>query len=358
MSVADFFKKPFDEGTLTKLQIFELYAEAWLPVFLARREPPCREVHVFDFFAGPGTDVEGTPGSPLRLLRKLHAAQHYAGWPNVRAHAHLFDSSATIVAQLRQVTAPIASEIPGLRVEVERITFRDALVRSQPVLAERNAAKLLFIDQFGVDNVTDDVFHTLIAAPKCDFLFFLSSDTLYRFRDHKAIKQKIVRPDDRYHAHRAALDYYRGLLPIGSNYHLAPFSIKKGNIYGLIFGSGHPLGMDKFLEVAWKKDGFGGQADFDIDRANCRPSQLMFDLPDFKPTKVIAFERDLEEMLRSGELKDESGVIDLCFRHGVRRQHSQPVLLRLKQEGVVTLDFKVPDIRRLRDPRPIRLLRK
>jgi hypothetical protein len=95
----------------------------------------------------------------------------------------------------------------------------------------------------------------LVTFPTCDFLFFLSSSTLHRFHDHPAIKQKIARPDDYYQVHRVVLDYYRGLLPDPAALYLAPFSIKKGaNIYSVIFGSAHPLGMDKFLQVAWKKD--------------------------------------------------------------------------------------------------------
>ncbi len=82
----------------------------------------------------------------------------------------------------------------------------------QPLKTD-SAAKLLFIDQFGVDQVTPEVFLSLVTSPTCDFLFFLSSSTLYRFRDHPAIKQKITRPDDHYQVHRAALDYYTDLVP-------------------------------------------------------------------------------------------------------------------------------------------------
>ena len=41
--------------------------------------------------------------------------------------------------------------------------------------------------------VGDEVFKKLVRFPTCDFLFFLSSSTLNRFREHSAIKQKIVR---------------------------------------------------------------------------------------------------------------------------------------------------------------------
>lgn len=195
-----------------------------------------------------------------------------------------------------------------------------------------------------------------MSFPTCDFLFFLSSSTLYRFRDHPAIKLKIARPEDYYHVHRAVLEYYRGLLPSGPAYYLAPFSIKKGaNIYGLIFGSAHPLGIDKFLEIAWRKDEFSGEADFPIDHENIRPEQMLLPMPEVQASKITAFENDLEGLLRSGRLLTEVDVMRVCFEYGVKRQHARPVLEKLKKEGVIDTEFKVPDIQRLRSPRPIQM---
>ena len=83
----------------------------------------------------------------------------------------------------------------------------------------------------------------------------------------------------------------------------------------------------------------------------------MLPLPEMRPNKIAAFERELEHLLRNGRLADELQVIQVCFEHGVKRQHAKPVLCRLKLERVIELDFRVPDIRRLDSPRPIRLSR-
>ncbi len=103
-------------------------------------------------------------------------------------------------------------------------------------------------------------------------------------------------------------------------------------IYGLIFGSAHPLGIDKFLHVAWQKDVISGEANFDIDRDDIRPGQLMFEFAESRSTKVAAFEVELEELLRNGSLKNESEVMRVCFEQGMKRQHAEPVLAKLKQE--------------------------
>lgn len=342
-----FHDQPFDEGTKTKLDIFELFTREWLPVFLSQSPPKWRELHLFDFFAGPGADATGQPGSPLRLLKQLAEAKGYPAWPQVRVHAHFFDADARKIEALRARLRESGLVPAGVELEVEPKSFDEAFVQAQPILSRPHAAKLIFIDQFGVGQVGDDRFRALTAFPACDFLFFISSSTLHRFHDHPAIKQKIQRPDDYYHVHRAVVDYYRGLLPDSVRYFLAPFSIKKEkNIYGIVFGSGHPRGMDKFLQVAWKKDEINGEADFDIDRNNVQ-------LALFQPTKVSAFEQELEAGLTAGEIKDERDVLTLVYRHGVTPQHAKAVLKRLKTDRVIDCAFRGPQVKYFSTPRPI-----
>ena len=71
MPYKDLHSKPFDETTITKLEIFEDYAEAWIPTFVM--QPAINEIHLFYFFSGPGYDINGVAGSPIRLLNKINA---------------------------------------------------------------------------------------------------------------------------------------------------------------------------------------------------------------------------------------------------------------------------------------------
>ena len=356
MSIDDFHGKPFDEGTVTKLHIFELYAREWFPVFLSQENPLRNAIHVFDFFAGPGTDSNNVLGSPLRVLRQLQEYQVTQGWRKVGIHVHFYDEDSAKIARLKENIVSHGLQLPNVTYDIQPLRFDDAFRASATTLADSYAAKLVFIDQTGVAQVTPEVFRKLVESRTCDFLFFLSSSTLYRFRDHPAIKQKIVRPEDYYHVHRAALEYYRTLLPPGQEYYLAPFSIKKGaNIYGLIFGSAHPRGIDKFLEVVWRKDEFSGEADFPIDRENMRPEQMLLPMAEVQASKITVFEGELERLLRGGILSNEVDVMRVCFDYGVKRQHARPVLMKLKKEGVIDIEFQVPDVQKLRSPRPIRM---
>lgn len=69
MSSKNLHTEPFDRGTITKLEIFENYVQAWIPTFVMQSY--VSEIHIFDFFAGPGFDSENVPGTPIRILQKI-----------------------------------------------------------------------------------------------------------------------------------------------------------------------------------------------------------------------------------------------------------------------------------------------
>ncbi len=356
----EFHEKPYDSGTLAKLNIFELYAQEWIPVFLSREKPPFPGgVHIFDFFCGPGSDSTGVTGSPLRLLKQLRGyyEKRLAGWEKVPIVVHLHDENARKIERLGKVLSAPSWAVPHVTIDRRCMRFRDALATHEGVLADAETAKLLIIDQYGVDEVTDEVFARLVDLPTTDFIFFLSSSTLHRFRRHPAIKQKIDAVEDSYDVHRAAVNYYRNLLDSGSDLFLGSFSIRKrSNIYGLIFGSHHPLGIHKFLQVAWATDEIAGEANFDIDRDNIRPDEGLLPLEEFRPTKIREFERALEAALRAGNMLSEAAVIRFCIESGMTCRHSEPILKKLKTEGVLDIDFRVPDIGRFKTPRQIRFV--
>jgi len=359
MPSSDFHDKAYDAGTLAKLKIFELYAQEWIPVFLSKATPGYKEVHIFDFFCGPGRDSAGVSGSPLLILSQLRGyyERGMAGWSKVKIATHLFDDNQTKIETLNGILQEEGRAIPGVTIDCRPLAFRDALAAYAEILSDRNSAKLLIIDQFGVDEVSDEVFRKLISFPTADFIFFLSSSTLHRFRNHPAIKQKIATPEDSYDVHRAAVDYYRKLIPANDQVFLSSFSIRKrSNIYGLIFGSRHPLGIHKFLQVAWANDEIAGEANFDIDRENIQPGEglLAFDL--MRPNKVRVFEEDLESALKAGKFKNEAQIVRFCVESGMTCRHSASVLKKLKADGIISLEFQVPNVRNMREPRLIRLL--
>ena len=77
MSERNLHAKAFDEGTQEKLTIYREYLQEWLPVFLHTKTRPSR-IQIFDFFAGPGFDLNGCAASPVIALEEIHNALNNA----------------------------------------------------------------------------------------------------------------------------------------------------------------------------------------------------------------------------------------------------------------------------------------
>ncbi len=349
----DINEKPFDEGTKTKLEVFQLYVREWLPVFLAREKIIWREVHLFDFFCGSGADSNGVPGSPIRILEELEKQRGWLARSDVKTTVHFSDEKPKKIEILKaEIESRKLGNLP-IGYSVNAGDFSEAFASAKLLLQSPDTACLVFLDQYGIKDVSEEVFRLLLGCPCTDFLFFISSAIFTRLGNHPSIRKylDLGKPEDSHGAHRAVVDHFRRLIPAGTTYHLAPFSIKKGaNVYGLVFGSGHPLGMEKFLRVAWKKDQLTGEANFDIDREGLSVEQPT--LFNERPTKVTAFESDLRAAILSKRLGSEAAIYQFCISNGMTPSHAEPVIKELKRERHVECAWHVPQIDSLKESRP------
>ncbi len=349
----DINEKPFDEGTLTKLEIFQLYVREWLPVFLAREKIVWPQVHLFDFFCGSGTDSKGIAGSPLRILEELAKQPAWLARRDVSTTVHFFDEKSEKIDDLKAGIEQRGFNVLGANFTIEAGEFSKTFEKAKSLLCSGSTACLVFLDQYGIKDVSEDVFKFLVGCPCTDFLFFISSAIFSRLGDQPCIRKylDLGKPEDSYEAHRAVADHFRRWIPAGTDYYLAPFSIKKGaNVYGLVFGSGHPLGMEKFLRVAWKKDQLNGEANFDINREGLSAQQPS--LFNERPTKVTAFEADLRNGIIARRLCTEADIYRFCISGGMTPSHAEPVIMAMKREGLVECTWSVPQIKSLKDSRP------
>ncbi len=352
----DINKKPFDEGTKMKLEVFQLYVREWLPVFLAREQIIWPEVHLFDFFCGSGTDSEGVAGSPLRILDELAKQPGWLTRRDVTTTVHFSDEKAEKIEALQAEIVRRNLRRSNINYSITTGEFSETFAKAKPLLLSPNTACLVFLDQYGIKDVSEDVFKLLVGCPCTDFLFFVSSAIFSRLGDHPSIRKflDLGKPEDSHDAHRSVVEHFRRWIPAKSDYYLAPFSIKKSaNVYGLVFGSGHPLGMEKFLRVAWKKDQLNGEANFDINREGLSVQQPT--LFNERPTKVTAFESDLREGILSLRLRTEADVYRFSISSGVTPSHAEPVLKELKRSGLLECGWQVPRIESLKAPRPMRM---
>lgn len=352
--------KPFNEGTLTKLQLFELYARAWLPVFTSPPNPTWRRIHVFDFFAGRGRDCEDTPGSATRLLAEIRNRWAEIQRKNIKVTLTVSDADSEKIESLAAYFKDRSLIPPGLRFDPQSGDFATVFEQYKPILQNREVACLVLLDQYGFKQIDAEVFAALTRCPVTDILFFVSTQHLHRFAEHPTVKRyiELERAEDHYLAHKPVIEWYRSQIPSGLDYYLAPFSFKKGkNIYSLIFGSGSTKGMEQFLSVAWQKDKLNGEADYDLNREDFSDLAPFLALDMFaKPKKVQVFEASLTKSLLDGSINSESAIYRFCLANAMLPRHASPVLSELKRQGKIECDFRSPRSESLKAPRMFRLI--
>ncbi|ACB75580.1 three-Cys-motif partner protein TcmP [Opitutus terrae] len=320
MARYDHHDKPYDEGTRQKLRIYAAFLRAWIQVFLHTQAFP-GPLRFFDFFAGPGQDINGVSGSPMILMEEL--ARHYdlIGSSN-RGIEILFND-------FKEKKARALSDLCAARRYpfVPRIESEDFFKSFEGHREEIGCSpSFVLLDQCGVKFVTKEIFQYLTTRPQTDMLFFFASSSQRRFSDQFANDLQIPTDTPYWEVHRRVADCYRAWAPL--NYFVGQYSIKKGgNIYGLVFGSGHWLGMYKFLTTD-----SGEEANYEIE-APLRQRDFFIET---KLTKLEKLEEELEHLIREHVLLSDGAVALHCVTQGVLPTKVAPtVYKRLRAKGVL-----------------------
>lgn len=329
----------------------------WLPVFI--NGSTVDNVQIFDFFAGPGFDVEGHPGSPAITCEEIREGMVNNEKKNSIIKAYFNEKTAGKYKNLFSYIEGQRASLPQVIFDTSKYDFQTAFEKWNPNMCGR-VANLLFLDQNGVKEITKSIFQTIVQLPRTDFIFFISSAIVNRFKKQPEIRDYVPVTEEDFvrmsgtNVHRIVADSYRRWIPNELEYYLGSFSIRKGaNVYGLVFGSGHPLWIDKFLKVAWKH---GGDANFDIDKDRIDPARPRL-FPELdKPTKISTFEKELESAVLGGQLKTNKDVYIFTIQNGMLSEHARNALrLLIKNKNLPkqTLHisygaWKKPDIERIR----------
>jgi len=339
----DLHSKPFDEGTIEKLWIFRNYINEWLPVFLSKPNPSVKEINICDFFAGPGKDSKGVDGSPLILLKSIKQYENFVKTNNLKVKIYFNDYSKLKIERLKMNIDKAGSLPKNIEITYSRQSFETAFDTISSKIDKSNSANFFFLDQNGIKFITEDVFQKILSFQKTDFIFFISSSILYRFKKHPDIqkyfpdtKSDKFSPSEYFNIHRSVLSYYKSLIPQNEKYFLAPFSIKKGsNIYGLIFGSRHVLGIEKFLKQCWASDTTRGEANFDIDSDNLIENQCCLFPDQEKPKKICSFSKALRDGILCGDLKSNKEIFEFSLSQGFLSSHAKSELTQMLREGLI-----------------------
>jgi len=339
MPYIDLHTKPFDGGTIAKLEIFEDYAEAWIPTWVMQEVP---KIHVFDFFSGPGYDREQVPGSPIRLLEKIlsYLGNFFQKKTKVVLHLNEFEPNKKAQVKfenLQKNCEEFLNAHPKLRhfLKIEyynkdaKVLFFELL----PLIKEHPS--LVYLDQNGVKFIAQEYVSELEKLSGTDFLYFASSSYFKRLGNTEEFQKVIpftaeeLAKEKQTNMHRFVASRLRKDLPEYTDLKLFPFSIKKGaNIYGIIFGAKHFRAVDKFLKIAWKRNEVNGEADFDIDDDETKAGYDLFGRKGL--TKIEKFQADLEEKLLKGGLQNNRGVLMHTYLSGHIPDHANEVIKKIK----------------------------
>jgi len=342
MPKKDHHEKAYDDGTILKLEIFERYVEAWLPTFIMQKN--VSEINIVDFFAGPGYDIEGKEGSPIRILKKIDSFFGFLQKNNTKINFYLNEFDNQKFESLQGNCNEYLEKNKRIKKFVNfEYSNKDFDVIFEEIIEKtKYKSSLYIIDQCGVKFTNQENFSKLEKLNQTDFLFFISSSFFKRFntqdaaKKHLEINAEALKKNPYNFIHRSVLETYRSLIPEKSRLKIYPFSIKKGaNIYGIIFGSKHPVGVEKFLRIAWDKNKINGEADYDIDE-DAKKSQMEMDFIKGrtikKLTKVEKFEIKLRRYIKLKEVVTNKVLYHETINQGHIPLHTRECLKRLKQQ--------------------------
>lgn len=340
-------RQPYDEGTITKLELFEKYAEAWIPTFVMSPYP---EIYIYDFFAGTGRDSDGVPGSAIRLLRQIESQTGNIFKTKTKIHLILNELDTEKCATLKTHCEAYLTEHPDLKrmpLEIEFCNEDVATLFQKKLNQMKTNPALVYLDQNGVKFLADKYLLELEKMRTTDIMYFISSSYFLRFGDTEQFQSNITididraRKDPYTHIHRNILKQLRERIPENSHFRLYPFTIKKNtNVYGIIFGASHPLAIDKFLRTAWSMNAVNGEANFDIDDEENRCKPNLFD--EGRPTKIEAFQSKLHRLIMSGKISDNRLAYIFTLTSGHIPEHAVRKIKKMKTDGLISYDSKSP----------------
>ena len=358
MAKKDINKQPFTEATMLKLDIFRRCFREWFPVFV--HHPSVKHIFIYDMFAGSGTDSEGNPGSPIILLEeaKGNERQHCVTLANNNKHVvfgfnekekekrELLDKAKDDFFLKCRTECSLEKCVYSNAIFCKDTSFGEIMEsdKFRKVLANKNYAKFVLLDQYGFSQITKDVFLKLVTSPLTDFIFFISSSFIRRFRDVDAVKTYIdtnkldfeeKKPKE---CHRIIADYFRDLIPADKEYYIHHFTIQKGtNYYGLIFGTSHSLGMEKFVKVCWMEDENSGESNCNIDN-DFEKGSLFYDLTN--TTKKIKIKEELKQLILNGQIKSNVDGLEWVLAHGCEPKLFVDVASSLVEQKKVAIQGK------------------
>lgn len=360
MAKKDINKSEFTVETKLKLDLFRECYREWFPVFV--HNPYIQRIYVYDMFAGSGKDMVGNPGSPIILFQESRGdkKQHCKALLKNDALKVSFAFNEYEPLKKEELEANVSNEFELCKSECSesRCPFESSFYIGQndfstlinssenfnQILSNKNFAKFILLDQYGFKQINDDVFLKLVNSPNTDFIFFIASSFIKRFNEMPAVTAYFADHKINYdetqpkECHRVITDYFRNLIPSEKEYYLHSFTIKKGtNYYGLIFGTNHSLGMEKFVKICWKHDNQAGESNCNINN-DFEIGSLFYNSTD--TVKKIAVQEELACKILHSEILDNEAGLKYALKKGCEPKLFVETVNKLLKQNKIEVDGK------------------
>lgn len=351
MAYKDLHDDPFDDGTVAKLEIFEDYAQAWIPTFVMQAVPA---IYIYDLFAGTGYDKNGVAGSPIRILEKIKEQIGYIFQKKVKVKVYLNEFEPNKKEQkkfelLKKACAQYLERNKDVNRAIDIKYFNEDFEDLFPKLISeiKQFPSLVYLDQNGIKFLADKYLLELEKTRQTDFLYFVSSSyfkwlgNTEEFKKHLDLDIDELKNNPYQFIHRNVIEQLRKRIPTSSSLKLYPFSLKKGaNIFGIVFGAKHPLAVDKFLNLSWNRSPINGDANFDIDD-DAKKNQIDL-FGDKKLTKIEKFKETLRKKVLTKEIKNNFDALNFVHAEGHVGRHASECLKEMKKNKEIDYEGLSP----------------
>lgn len=328
-AVTNFHNKSFDDGTLLKLEILEDYISEWLPVFLYT--PNISDIYIYDLYCGPGCDTCGIPGSPMRIYKVLNA--HTDSIKNKKIHVWLNDMDSEKTATCARIEKPQKVQCCFTSKPADKC-FEAIPSYKFP----NGSAHFFYVDPCGIVDYKM-VLKTIDRLGISEALLFIPASFISRFYEQDSFSSRLPNfpPNvNQKNILKEFCKYCKKEFNLERTY-FSYFTIKKQTfrqIHGLIFMTRHHLGLEKFLNVTWKKSA-NGESNFALT-GDVPENGQYFLSNDFSMTsKIPFFQNMLREKIISKELLTNTDVYLFTIQSGHIIKHAKSVVTKLFKDKII-----------------------
>lgn len=330
--------------TAAKHRIYDLYLRKWFPILLS--EKGWKSVTYAEGFAGPGVYTKQEEGSPIVAVRALLETKELARSTKPVRFLFIDDDPRCTKVLGEQLTSKFPQrprprkQMPVL---IRQGKCADLLEAELDTLEAWGQPILAVLDSFGNAPVPNRLIRRLASNKASEVIVTLAPQHFIRFVSElppdvddvfggDTSWRSIASLNDPAEKRRRLLTAYREMLRTAGFRYLLDFEMidSRGESLYLVFGTGHPRGLQKMKEAVWEVDRAYGVRFRDPRDEKTDPLFVLEDPQDSSLQRLL-----LDRLHQVGVARVQDLRKFALFETVYREQHVIPVLRRLREQGKI-----------------------